>query len=116
MAKTDSSSAPAPGSAWAPKVGGFAQFTEVDQKTKSTRVCLIVVTAIGSQTAPQLDDKGKPVLETVNLPVSGGKTVARTRNVMTTVATYDGILLDANRQLTEPRKGVLIGALSPLEV
>ena len=105
------------GSAWTPKVGQFCFLTETDTKKKVSITTLFLVTEIGSQTAPKVDDKGKPVLETVDLPATnapGGK-VKRTRNVLETVANYSGISFSANQQFSVPKKNVLIGALSQLE-
>ncbi len=102
---------------YAPKVGQMVLITEVDKKhADQPVVSLFLVTAIGSNTVGKVDPKTKrAVTEEKSFPVSGGKTVTRTIAVLETVATYDGVLFSALRQLPEPRRGILAAALSPLE-
>ncbi len=102
---------------WAPKLGDLVKITEVDKKhADQPVVSLLMVTAVGSTTAAKVDPKTKKtVTEEKEFPIAGGKKVTRTVAVLETISTYDGVLFTAQRQLPEPRKGVLLAALSPLE-
>ena len=114
--KQKGAGASAPAASWTPKIGEHVFITETDKKhADQPVVSLLLVTNIGSTTAAKMDAKGKVVTEDKEFPIAGGKKVTRTVAVLETVPTFDGVLFSAQRQLPEPRRGVLIGALSPLE-
>ncbi len=103
-------------SAFDPKVGQMVQITEVDKKHAGQEiVSVLLITAVGETTAAKIDEKTKKVVtEDKEFPTGKGK-VTRTVAVLETIKTYDGVLFSAQRQLPEPRRGVLAAVLSPLE-
>ena len=101
---------------FSPKVGALVQITETDKKhADQPVVSLLLVTAVGSTTAAKIDPKTKKTVTEDKEFTTGNGKVVRTVAVLETVETFDGILFSAQRQLPEPRRGVLIDALSPLE-
>lgn len=105
----------AKGKAWAPKRGETVNIAEIDKKHGGQSVIsLFLITAVGDTMGPKVDKNGKTVTQEKEFPTGKGK-VTRTVAVMETIHTYDGVLFTALRQLPEPRRGVLVAALSPLE-
>ena len=104
--------------AWAPKVGQFCRLTEQDPKKRDVppSVHLFLVTEVGSAVSAKTGKDGKVVTKEQEFKVSGGKTITRTIAVTEEVANYGGVIFSAQRQLTEPRRGVMADSLSPLEV
>ena len=102
---------------FAPKVGTFALLTEQDPKKRDIppTVSLFLVTAVGSASAPKKDAKGFTVTEQVEMKVGTGTKMV-TRAVVETVLTYNGVTFSAEVQFPTPRRGVLVEALTPLEV
>ena len=99
-----------------PKVGDIVKITETDKKhADQPVVSLLLVTNVGSTTAAKIDPKTKKTVTEDKEFTTGNGKVVRTVAVLETVETFDGILFSAQRQLPEPRRGVLIDALSPLE-
>lgn len=109
-------SAPTGSPAWTPKIGGFVLLTEQDPKKRDVppTVTLFLITEVGSAIAAKRDAKGQVVTESVEMKVGDSKKMV-VRAVTETVSTYGGIILSAQKQFTEPRRGVLVEALSKLE-
>lgn len=105
--------------AFAPKIGSFCYLTEQDPKKRDVppSVSLFLVTAVGSASAAKRDAKGQVITKQVQMPVGPDKQMKMvTVADVETVSTYNGLSISAEKQFTEPRRGVLIDALSPLEV
>ena len=104
-------------SAWPLKIGSMCLLSEADPKKKDNppSISLFLVTELGTVEAPKLDEKGKTVTEDKEFKVGSGATVIRTVAVLEKTQVFHGISFSAQKQLPEPRRGIKIAALTPIQ-
>ena len=101
--------------AWAPKVADFVYLTETDGRTKKVTTNLFLITGSSIARGPKRDEKGNVIVAPKQMKV-GTETRMINQTVLEDIQTFEGLVLSAQMQFTVPKRGILIGALSPLEV
>ncbi len=101
---------------WVPKQYQIVRLSEFDKRSKAIVFYPFLIDTITDSEAPKKDSKGNPIIETVKVNTTAKGAINVTRQVMEKTKLYSGTIFGSWMQFSQPRRGVKLADISPVEV